>query len=289
MKSSSYGLIFLFCCFLGLTFFSCQGQSITVGPNVYINLNESTIHQRVQLPPSFSRESYDENSFAWFLQNFPLKPHRSKVYYYNGEPKHTQNFHLAVLDIDTGKRDLQQCADAVIRLRAEYLYHLERFDEIAFHFTNGFLAEYSRWRSGERIKVDGSNVSWYITTNESKSYQSFREYLNMVFSYAGTLSLNKELKSISLDELQIGDIFIQGGSPGHAIIVIDLALHHETGEKIFLMAQSYMPAQDIHVIKKNKNFIYGPWYSVKEVQEKLSTPEWTFYPKDLKRFQISKR
>jgi len=249
-----------------------------------MNPDESVIGKRVQLPPSFHRSKPDDDTFAYFLQNFPLKPHRSKVYYYNGEPKHTQNAHLAVLDIDTGKRDLQQCADAVIRLRAEYLFQQARYDEIAFHFTNGFLAEYSRWRNGERIKVDGNTVSWYNASKKDERMESFQKYLVMVFSYAGTLSLNKELNPISIDELQIGDVFIQGGSPGHAVIVVDLAVHEDTGEKIFLIAQSYMPAQDIHIIKKNRNFVYGPWYSVKEITESLRTPEWTFYPKDLKRF-----
>ncbi len=79
--------------------------------------------------------------------------------------------------------------------------------------------------------------------------------------------------------MEIGDVFIQGGSPGHAVIVVDLVVNSTTGEKRFLLAQSYMPAQDIHVLK-NPNST-DSWYSMSEV---IETPEWTFRSSDLKRF-----
>ena len=56
---------------------------------------------------------------------------------------------------------------------------------------------------------------------------------------------------VSIENIEIGDVFIQGGFPGHAIIVVDLA-ENEVGEKCFLVAQSYMPAQEIHVLKNFK-------------------------------------
>lgn len=56
-----------------------------------------------------------EGSFAEYLRNLPLKPHGTKVKYYNGEEK-PNDVYVAVIDIDVGTRDLQQCADAVIRL-----------------------------------------------------------------------------------------------------------------------------------------------------------------------------
>jgi Domain of unknown function (4846) len=50
----------------------------------------------------------------------PLRDGRGTVYLNDGRAKPNQALHVAVIAIDTGKRDLQQCADAVIRLRAEY-------------------------------------------------------------------------------------------------------------------------------------------------------------------------
>lgn len=105
------------------------------------------------------------------------------MHYYNGEEK-PNKVAAAVLNIDIGNKDLQQCADAVMRMRAEYLYKTKQFDLLHFNFTSGFKADYSKWRSGYRISVKGNNVSWIKTTKESESYQSFREYLNIVFTYA---------------------------------------------------------------------------------------------------------
>lgn len=217
------------------------------------------------------------------MQNTSLKPHGTLVYCYNGQEK-ANKVAAAVLNIDVGNKDLQQCADAVMRLRAEYLYKTKQFDLLHFNFTSGFKADYSKWRSGYRISVKGNNVSWIKTTKESESYQSFREYLNIVFTYAGTASLTKELKQISLSQMQIGDVFIKGGSPGHAVIVVDMAVNPQNNKKLFMVAQSYMPAQDIHIlINQNKSTI-SPWYDLDETASEIETPEWTFAANQLKRF-----
>ena len=53
--------------------------------------------------------------------------------------------------------------------------------------------------------------------------------------------------------MQIGDVFIKGGFPGHAVVVLDMAENDRTGQRVFLLAQSYMPAQDIHIMKNPTN------------------------------------
>ena len=102
--------------------------------------------------------------------------------------------------------------------------------------------------------------------------------------YAGTLSLEKELESSEISELKTGDIFIRGGSPGHAVIVVDMAFNPKTNEKIFLLAQSYMPAQELQVLKNPSDEKLSPWYSV-NFGEELETPEWKFSKKHLKKFE----
>ena len=171
-----------------------------------------------------------------------------------------------------------------MRLRAEYLYQNKLYDALHFNFTNGFNAEYAKWRKGYRIAVKGNKVSWAKTTKESVSYTSFKEYLNMVFTYAGTASLNKELKQVAQKDMQIGDVLILGGSPGHAVIVVDMAINVKTNKKLFMIAQSYMPAQDIHVLINNNNPAISPWYELEINAEQINTPEWTFKSSQLMRF-----
>jgi hypothetical protein len=242
-----------------------------------------TVGERIKVPEGFERIAVEADSFGEYLRNLPLKPHGSEVKYYNGGTK-SNKVYEAVLDIDVGERDLQQCADAVMRLRAEYLYSEDLFDRIHFKFINGFNADYKKWRQGYRIKVDGNEAYWVRQgTGTSGNYSDFRKYLDIVFAYAGTLSLSKEMQKVHLEDMQIGDVFIKGASPGHCVIVIDMAENKTTNEKIFLLAQSYMPAQDIHVLKNLANDKGNPWYST-DFGDRLDTPEWEFTKDQLMRF-----
>lgn len=246
-----------------------------------IHTEGKTISERFLVPSGFVRVESEEESFAYYLQNLPLKPHGTNVRYFDGREK-LRDVYLAVVDFTLGDRDLQQCADGVIRLRAEYLYEKERFDEIHFNFVSGFHADFTKWASGYGISVDGNNVSWIPNSNNNGSYESFHKYLDIVFAYASTLSLEKELKEKPFEQLQVGDVFIQGGSPGHCVIVVDMAVNEETGEKIFMLAQSYMPAQDIQILKGDGED--SPWFSG-NIEDTLYTPEWTFQTSDLKTWE----
>mgnify|MGYP000471731144 CR=1 FL=1 len=87
-----------------------------------------------------------------------------------------------------------------------------------------------------------------------------------------------------MKEIEIGDVFIKGGFPGHAVIVVDMAINKTNQEKVFLLAQSYMPAQELQILKNPNNQEISPWYRVSEISGELRTPEWTFKKTDLKRF-----
>src|SRR5882757_5040924 len=64
-------------------------------------------------PPGYKRIPQNKNSFGEWLRNISLKKDRH-VYLYNGSLKRNQRAQFAVLDITVGKKDLQQCADAVM-------------------------------------------------------------------------------------------------------------------------------------------------------------------------------
>lgn len=247
-----------------------------------LNKNGMTILERYAPPKGYTRVEVVDGSFADFLRNQKLKTYGDKVLYYDGREKNRTDVYDSVFDVDIGDRDLHQCADAVMLLRGEYLFEKGEFEDINFNFVSGFKAEYSKWMEGYRIKVDGNNVSYYLGTDPSSSYESFRKYMDMVFAYSGTLSLENELVPVSVEDMEIGDVFIKGGSPGHAVIVVDMALNSENN-KVFMLAQSYMPAQQTQVLINPNHEGISPWYSLDNMSA-LKTPEWTFELDQLRGF-----
>ena len=248
-----------------------------------IDTTKSTIAKRFLVPEGYKRVVVDSNSFGAYLRDLPLKPIDAPVLYYDGKEKINNGVYLSVIDLPIGKRDLHQCADALMRFRADYLRSQKRFDEIHFNFNNGFTAYYSKWKEGYRIKYNGTNFNWVKTAEPSNSDATFWKYMEYVFAFAGTYSLAQELDPIPLDEMEMGDVFIFGGSPGHAVMVVDLAVHQETGEKIFMLVQSYMPAQEGQILTNPNDPNLSPWYSC-DFEGELLTPEWRFEDQDLKRF-----
>jgi len=237
----------------------------------------------IAVPSGFKRIERETDTFAKYLRGLELRS-ESTVYLFNGNPKSYQGAQYAVINMDVGSRDLQQCADAVMRLKAEYHFQLNQYDKIHFNFTNGDRVDFVSYAHGYRPSIIGNKVSWNKTAKEDFSYSTFRKYLNLIYSYAGSYSLSREMIPVpSVNSLEIGQVFIQGGFPGHAVIVVDLAIN-EQGEKVFMLAQSYMPAQDIHVLKNPRNRELSPWYSLENGDE-LLTPEWKFQSEDLKKFR----
>lgn len=263
-----------------LFFISCGGQTTS---GSLLDKNGKTIQTRFLAPKGYETVKSEAGTFGHYLQNLPLKLNGTDVHLYNGNIK-PNKVHAAVIDMEIGNKDLQQCADAIMRLRGEYLYHAKRKNEITFNFTNGFRAAYSEWMKGNRMQVKGNETKWIKQAEASDTYEGFRKYMELIFMYAGTKSLEKELVAVkNITDVQIGDVFIQGGSPGHAVIVVNMA-KSASGEKLFMLAQSYMPAQDIHVLINPKNSGISPWYSAK-FEGELITPEWTFKKENLKRFE----
>ena len=231
-------------------------------------------------PPGFQRVPAPATGFNAWLRSLPLLPEGTPVRLHDGRRKWNQRAQHAVVDIDIGEEDLQQCADAVIRLRAEYLRAAGCVDAVGFNFTSGDPARWSDWAAGVRPAVRGNKVDWATTAEPDASYDSFRRYLNLVFMYAGSASLALELERVADPaDVRAGDVFIQGGFPGHAVIVVDVA-HNAAGERMFLLAQSYMPAQNVHVLRGPGD---SPWYPARSAGN-LETPEWSFEYTDLRRF-----
>jgi len=214
----------------------------------------------VMLPAGYKRVAESKDSFGGWLRNLSLKKDR-RVFLYDGSLKRNQHAQFAVLDISVGTKDLQQCADAVMRLRAEYLFSQKRYSEIEFR--------------------DNANKAYKWTKGSDRD--AFGKYLETVFGMCGSASLEKQLTPVAgMKNITAGDVLIKGGFPGHVMIVVDVAVN-EKGNKVFMLAQSYMPAQDIHIVVNPENSALSPWYEVSDASE-IITPEWTFSNQQLRRW-----
>lgn len=256
-------------------------SEVITKPYEYLQSTGMTLESRINVPEGYKRTEAEEGSLTEFLRTYSLKEHGSPVLLYDGSEKRNQNAHVAVFQLPIETRDLQQCADSVMRVYAEYYWETEQYEKIQIHFTNGFLAEYDKWREGYRISVEGNDVSWVKSAGYDDTYEAFVKYMRMVFTYAGTLSMEQEAEPVSVEEVRVGDVILKGGSPGHVVMIVDMC-ENKQGDKAFLLAQGYMPAQEFHVLK-NPLHEENPWYYKEELTGSIRTPEYGFGEGALKR------
>jgi hypothetical protein len=220
--------------------------------------------QRFKCPPGFTRAATDSTSFAFYLRNLPLKPVGSEVRLFDGRIKPAGGVYCAVIDMEITARDLQQCADALMRLRGEYLFAKKQYNAIEFRFLG-----------------DGRMHRYLDYAGNDRSYKTFRKYMDHVFAFANTASLHRQLNAAAFNTLQAGDVLIQTGNPyGHAVMVTDVC-SDVNGRKLFMLAQSYMPAQETQILLNPASNTV--WYEAIE-NSSIQTPEWTFQTGDLRRW-----
>ena len=158
MKNCIILCIVLFCCLQG------------IGQNTLLRADGKEIHTRIVHPEGYARVNVKEGSFGEYLSNLPLRFHGTKVHYFDGREKWNRSVYCAVVDMEIGKRDLQHCADAVLRLQAEYLYQHKAYDRINFNFTNGFRSDYTTSEEDYQTSVKRNQVSWHKDQKKNISH-----------------------------------------------------------------------------------------------------------------------
>jgi hypothetical protein len=233
-----------------------------------------TGHARVQTP---------KGSYAEWLRHLPLLPPGTPVLSYRRSVilPSTNPALAAVVDLDVGTRDRQQCVDTIMRLRGEYLFSRGTPDSARFLWAGGKRFGYSEWRQGIRPVRQARTWLFERRTSPTEGYRSYRWYLDYMFSWTGTIHQTGEPR-VRSEEIRGGDFFVQGGSPGHAVVVLDLA-RSEAGSLKALLAQGYMPAQDLHLLRSSRD---SAWFSL-EPPAPVSTPLWgrPFQWAELRRFR----
>ena len=227
----------------------------------YINEKGKTIVDRVKIPEEFLRVNYAEGSFQSFIQKYPLKNYGAEVINYDGSKYFYQSGHIGVLDLSVPKNGLQQCADALIRLRSEYLWKTNQQNKIGFEFTSGHYCSWKKYAEGYRPKVKGNKVTFHKTATSNTTKANFYKYLNLIYMYSGTLSLYNELPKVKTN-FEVGDMLVNPGTPGHIIMIVD-KIKNTKGEVKYILAQGNTPAQSVHMLKNPTDTKISPWYDLK--------------------------
>lgn len=217
----------------------------------------------IPVPAGYTRVKCD--GYGNFLRKIKLTGDRT-VHTFDGLIINYQNAY-AVLDIDVGDKDLQQCADAAMRLWAEYLYSIKAYNRIYFTALG----------SGKPLRF-----STWAQRHKSYSYATFRKYLDNVFTYCNSTSMGKEMKPVAPKDLKVGDclVYVNERFYGHVVTIVDMAVNQK-GEKIFMVAQSWMPAQQIHIVTDDATG--SPWFKMTE-DGRYSISGYPFGKEHLKRF-----
>lgn len=234
---------------------------------------DGALEDRFAPPEGFSRVTTAGGSFGAWLRRLPLARPGTPVVSYRGgvilPPDHANLG--AVVAIDVGARDLQQCADSILRLHAEWLFSQGRRD-MSYRAANKAPIPFARWARGERTVPEGQGFSWAQSARPDAGHASFRRWLDAVFMWANTGSLARDTQSIDERELSPGDFVVQAGAPGHAVLVLDVARAAD-GRRALLLGQSFMPAQSFHVLSPGRG-ARGPWFVVEPGAAALDTPFW---------------
>ena len=220
-------------------------------------------------------KKFEEGSWQYFLQHLPVVD--SPVIDYTGKEVRQQSKSAGVIPFDVGTADLQQCADAIMRLRAEYLFGQKQYDRIAFHFVSGQLYTFNDFCSGKKPVPLGNHVKFVTGSTAEKNHTSLRKYLDLVYTYASTISLAKELKAAG--DFEVGTVVITPGSPGHCFIIID-ETKNEEGQKVFRLAEGYTPAQSIYVLQNEDG---TPWHTLSKGP--IETASYSFTTYQLRKFE----
>lgn len=193
----------------------------------------------IPVPFGFTREEATPGDYTSYLRSLPLKGRGTKVMLYTGGEARLQFLSAAVIDQNLLSNS-EQCADATMRLRAEYLWNKGRYGEICFKNVNG-----------QRMRYSGGS-----------SRQAFENYMKNVYGWCSTYSVYHETQPRAISDVQPGDVLVYparaGHQYGHAVLIVDVA-KSSSGKIAVMCAEGNTPARDKHIIR-NLNPLRNPWF-----------------------------
>jgi hypothetical protein len=225
---------------------------------------DGSLESRISPPPGYARVRVEPGSFSEWLRGLPLAPGGTPVTAHDGSAIRgaDDDYVAAVVAIDVGGGDLQQSADVILRLHAEWLWSRGEKSAISYRGANKLAMPLSRWEKGQRLVAGGPTaVYWAVKTKPKPAdYVEFRRFLDAVFTWANSTSLAQRSERVEQPEaLAPGDFFLHARAPGHVAIVLDVA-EKPSGERVALLGQGLNPAQSVHVLRPGRA---TPWFSLR--------------------------
>lgn len=229
--------------------------------------SESLTISSIAPKDGFIRTKQGDN-YSEYLRSLPLAPITEQVQFYNGETADSiAQFCHRVIDIPL-LSESEQCADVCLYLRADFLYRQHRFSDIHFEDTQHNVMRYY-WMGLRR---------------------PFEDYMQNVFGWANTESMKNEMPTRSLEDIQVGDVWIYDAKSrpearyGHAILVADVAKNPMTGEIAILLLQGSTPACSIHILNNTISPADSPWFIIDQQADTLDFGMAKYHRDDLYRF-----
>lgn len=217
----------------------------------------------IPAPMGYTRIEAENGSYAQYLRSLPLKKRGTKVQLFTGGEARYQFLSTGVIDQDLLSNS-EQCADATMRLRAEYLWSRGRYREISFRDVNGKMMHYT----------GGS------------SRKAFERYMRNVYGVCSTFSLFTETTPRDINDVQPGDVLVYpartGHKYGHALIVVDVA-KSKSGKVAIMCAEGNTPARDKHIVR-NLNPLKNPWFFLNEDDDTIWISCFHFNKKELRHY-----
>lgn len=249
---------------------------------------DGTLETRIKPPPGYSRVQLQPGSFGEWLRSFPMAPATAAVTRFDGSTAHPADdeYIAGVMAIDIGSVDLQQSADVVIRLHAEWLWSHDQRDAISYPGGAKLNMPLSRWEKGQRVISEGANVFWAVQSKPAAAdYSEFRRYLDIVFTWANSASLARRTEPVEASALMPGDFFLHTKPPGHVAIVLDIA-EKPSGERLALLGQALNPTESVHVIRPGRA---TAWFSLRPGHSLVTARSAAFSWDELRRLKTAEK
>ena len=232
----------------------------------------------------FTQFAAEPESWCEWLRLLPLAAPGTPVKNYRGEivvPGDDEHL-AAVVAIDIGNQDIQQSADVVLRLFAEWRWFVG--DLLMLYLSDAKLElPLEKWRAGERLVSAGKQQKWVAQEPpQSKlDHAAFRAYLDSVFSSSDFRALIAESVAITPESLAPGAFFLHEGHPSEVVVVLDVATSR-SGERAMILMQALNPAESIHVLRPTRDSVWFPVHTNQPLQLPRTRP---FSWKELRRMK----